>query len=117
MIDNQASYFSQISSYKDWNDPKSGFKYRLKKELDKFRRAHQGAIRNRISLHNSLYNLATSSLTETIAWTNGLINYIDLTYEEYASGKFGTTKAWHVTTKLAMALITEVGKPREGALD
>ena len=39
-----------------------------------------------------------------------------MTYDEYATDKFGSAKAWHVTTKLAMALITEVGKPREGAL-
>ena len=32
-------------------------------------------------------------------------------------GKFGVVKSWHVTTKLAMALILEVGKSREGALN
>ena len=32
-------------------------------------------------------------------------------------GKFGVVKSWHVTTKLAIALIQEVGKPREGALN
>jgi len=64
-----------------------------------------------------MYHLVTSSLIESIAWANSLVNYIDLNYEEYASGKFGTGKAWHVTTKLAMALILEVGKPREGALN
>ena len=56
-------------------------------------------------------------MTESISWTNGLINYIDLTYEEYSSGKFGTAESWHVTTKLASALIKEVNKPREGSLN
>ena len=64
-----------------------------------------------------MYTLATSSLSESIAWANGLISYIDVTYEEYLAGKFGAAKSWHVTTKLAMALINEVGKPREGALN
>ena len=64
-----------------------------------------------------MYHLATRSLTESISWATGLINYIDNTYEEYSAGKFGTAKAWHVTTKLAMALIVEIGKPREGALN
>ena len=85
--------------------------------MEKFRRSHLATIRERIPIKSPLYNLATSSLTESIAWTTGLINYIDHTYEEYSAGKFGSTKAWHVTTKLAMALITEVGKPREGALN
>ena len=53
----------------------------------------------------------------SISWASGLINYIDNTYEEYSMGKFGVVKSWHVTTKLAMALILEVGKSREGALN
>ena len=89
----------------------------MKKEMEKFRRAHLTTIRERVSIKSPLYNLATSSLSESITWATGLINYIDVTYEEYSAGKFGSAKAWHVTTKLAMALITEVGKPREGALN
>ena len=45
-----------------------------------------------------------------------MINYIDLTYEEYSAGKFGIFKAWHITTKLATSLMSEVSKSREGAL-
>ena len=117
VVRNEASYFSHIPSYKDWNNPNSGFKYRLKKELEIFRRSHLSTIRERISTSNPLYNLATSSLTESIAWATGLINYIDNTYEEYSTGKFGDAKSWHVTTKLAMALIVEVGKSREGDIN
>ena len=117
VIDNQASYFSHIKTFKEWNDPNSGFKLRLKKELERFRRSHLSTIRERISVRSPLYQLATSTLMESIGWANGLINYVDITYEEYAAGKFGRSKAWHVTTKLATALIREVGKPREGALN
>ena len=117
VVSNDTSYFSHISSYKKWNDPSSGFKNRLKRELENFRRAHLSTIRERIAMKCPMYHLATSSLTESISWATGLINYIDNTYEEYSAGKFGTAKAWHVTTKLAMALIVEIGKPREGALN
>ena len=117
VIDNHESYFSQIKTFKDWNNPNSGFKLRLKKELERFRRSHLSTIRETLSVRSPVYQLATSSLTESISWTNGLINYIDLTYEEYAAGKFGTAKSWHVTTKLASALIKEVNKPREGSLN
>ena len=116
VIGNDVSYFSHIGTYKKWNDPHSGFKFRWKKELERFRRAHMTTIREKVSPRSQLYLLASTSLTESIAWANGLINYIDITYEEYAHGKFGTAKAWHVTTKLATALISEIGKPREGAL-
>ena len=117
VIDNQESYFSQIKTYKQWNNPNSGYKLRLKRELERFRRSHLSTIRESLSVRNPLYQLATSTLTESISWANGLINYIDLTYEEYSSGKFGSAKSWHVTTKLATALIKEVNKPREGALN
>ena len=117
VIDNQESYFSHIKTFKQWNNPNSGYKLRLKKELERFRRSHLTTIRESVSVRNPLYQLATSTLTESISWANGLINYIDLTYEEYSSGKFGTAKSWHVTTKLATALIKEVNKPREGVLN
>ena len=117
VIDNHESYFSQIKTFKEWNNPNSGFKLRLKKELERFRRSHLSTIRETLSVRSPVYQLATSSLTESISWANGLINYIDLTYEEYAAGKFGTAKSWHVTTKLASALIKEVNKPREGSLN
>ena len=117
VIDNQESYFSHIKTFKQWNNPNSGFKLRLKRELERFRRSHLSTIRESVSVRNPLYQLATSTLTESISWANGLINYIDLTYEEYSAGKFGSAKSWHVTTKLATALIKEVNKPREGALN
>ena len=116
VIDNETSYFTHIKSYKSWNDPSSGFKYRWKKEMERFRRGHLHTIKEKLSIRNPLYNLATSSLSESIAWTTGLINYVDITFEEYSSGKFGIAKAWHITTKLATALMLEVSKPREGAL-
>ena len=73
-------------------------------------------IREQVALRSLLYHLATSALTKSISWGSGLITYIDNTYKEYLAGKFGMSKAWHVTTKFAIALITKVGKPREGAL-
>ena len=116
-IDNDTSYFTHIPTYKFWHDPNSGYKQRLKKELERFRRAHMSTIRDRIPVKSPLFAMAMSSLTEAIAWTNGLINYIEITYDEYAAGKFGTSKSWHVTTKLATAIILEISKPREGSLN
>ena len=116
IIGNESSYFSHIPTYAKWNEPSSGYKVRLKKELEIFRRAHLSSIRERLPPSTQLYHLAMSSMSESIAWILGLINYIDCTYDEYVAGKFGTAKAWHVSTKLAMGLLNEVAKPREGAL-
>ena len=64
-----------------------------------------------------MYSLALTSLTESVSWVMGLINYIDETYAQYSSGKFGNKKAWHVSTKLATALIQDVGTPRRGVMN
>ena len=66
-VDNGDSYFSYISNYKNWNDLSSGYKYRLKKELNNFQRDHLSTIRERIDIRNPFYHLATGSLTESIS--------------------------------------------------
>lgn len=45
------------------------------------------------------------------------MQFIDNTYIKYSINKFGSNKAWHVTTKLAQALMLEMSKPRESALN
>ena len=67
VIDNQESYFSQIKTYKQWNNPNSGYKLRLKRELERFRRSHLSTIRESLSVRNPLYQLATSTLMESIS--------------------------------------------------
>ena len=74
-------------------------------------------IKAKLSSDSKLYILAIASVSDTVAWTYELINYLDVTYSEYSEGKFGAKKAWHVTTKLATALILEVSKPRESTLN
>ena len=64
-----------------------------------------------------MYHVAVASLGFTIAWPATFFSYIDKTHKAYSVGKFGTEKAWHVTTKLATALLLEMTKPREGTFD
>ena len=61
--------------------------------------------------------LSRQALSATISWCISFIDYLSETYEEYAAGKFGPKKAWHVTTKLGLSLIAEVAKPRAGAIN
>ena len=64
-----------------------------------------------------MYSLAVTSLTESVSWVIGLINYIDETYAQYSTGNFGNKKAWHVSTKLATALIQDISTPRRGVIN
>ena len=62
-------------------------------------------------------SFAMQSLNVMIAWCISFIDYLGETYEEYAAGKFGPKKASHVTTKLGLSLIREIGSPRSGTIN
>ena len=117
VVDSEASYFSHIISYAKWNDPLEGYKKRWKSELNNFRASHSEMIQAHLSPSSPLYQLALASVIESTSWVLGFINYIDETYTQYASGKFGIKKSWHITTKLATSLIKEIGIPRRGAMN
>ena len=117
VVDSEASYFSHIASFHKWNDPLEGFKKRWKSELNNFKSSHSEMIQAHLLPSSPLYHLALASVIESTSWVLGFINYIDETYTQYASGKFGSKKSWHITTKLATALIREIGTPRRGAMN
>jgi hypothetical protein len=58
--------------------------------------------------------VAHSALTESIAWITGFIQFVDEYYRDLTRAKFGSVKAWHVTTRLAKVILDEVGTPRNG---
>ena len=117
VLTDAASYFSEIKTYEQWSDPLNGFKARWKRELEQFRISHSNFIQDSFLLTETMKNLATQSLSVSIAWCISFIDYLGETYEEYASGKFGPRKAWHVTTKLGLSLIREIAKPRSGTIN
>ena len=114
VLGNKASYFSYIKTYDNWEEPNNGFKLRLKTELEAFRAHHTETITNSLAPSHPLHNLALASLTESVNWVYGLLNYIDQTYSQYSTGKFGPEKSWHITTKLAVALMVDIATPRQG---
>ena len=117
VIDATESYFTNIKSFAEWNNASSGFKFKLKRQMERFRKHQLATIRAKLDPSSKMFAIATSSVSDTLAWTYELINYIDVTYAEYSEGKFGVKKSWHITTKLATALIMEVSKPRESTFD
>ena len=81
--------------------------------MERFRKYQLATIRAKLAPSSKMFCLLPALVSDTVAWTYDLINYIDVTYSEYSEGKFGAQKAWHVTTKLATALVLEVSNPRE----
>ena len=117
MIDSIESHFTNIKSFGEWNNASSGFKFKLKKQMERFRKHQLATIRAKLDPSSKMFTIATSLVSDSLAWMYELINYIDVRYAEYSEGKFGAEKSWHITTKLASALIMEVSKPRESTFD
>jgi hypothetical protein len=109
-----ASYFDTITSHADWADVATGFKMRLQEALAEFQESHTCFIDQAVEPGSKAHALAHSALTESVAWIIGFIQFIDEYYRELAKAKFGPTKAWHVTTRLAKRILEEVGTPRYG---
>ena len=117
VYDDEDSYFSNIKEYKEWDNPASGHRVMLEKQIERFQNSHISVIRKKLSPTSQMYHVALDSLTTTVAWATRFFAYIDKTYKTYSEGKFGPKKAWHVATKLATALLLEMSKPREGTFD
>jgi hypothetical protein len=109
-----ASYFDTITSHAEWADVATGFKMRLQEALAEFQESHTCFIDQAVEPGSKAHALAHSALTESVAWIIGFIQFIDEYYRELAKAKFGPTKAWHVTTRLAKRILDEVGTPRYG---
>ena len=113
----ESSYFSFIPMYAKWNNPLEGFEKRWRSELNNFRTSHLEFLQSHLNTTLPLYQVAISSLNESVIWVLGFVNYIDRTYVQSSSGKFGVKKSWHVMTKLATAPIRDIALPRRGALN
>jgi hypothetical protein len=64
-----------------------------------------------------VYHLASLTITRSVGWLKGLKDFIDGYYKELTKGKFGTKKAWHVTTRLAKRLLVKVAAPHVGVIE
>ena len=56
--------------------------------------------------------VAVLALTESIAWVEALLKFVDDTHKEYMRSKFSCKKSWAVATRLATSLIKRISQPR-----
>jgi hypothetical protein len=110
-----ASYFDRIPSYRDWDEPITGFRDRLKEEIQIFDTSHSEVIRNSLDPTGMAYSIATSSVPHSITWILLLVGYMDDTYKNLMTqNTFTSEKAWQLVTQLARRIFYEVSIPRLG---
>lgn len=114
VLKGDASYFDLISCHADWSDVGTGFKMRLQEALSEFQEAHSSFIDQSVEIGSRPHTLAHAALTESSAWIIGFIQFMDEYYRELSKAKFGSSKAWHVTTRLAKRILDDVGTQRYG---
>jgi len=106
------SYFKLIKTWEEWNTPHDGFRDQLKRELSVFELGHSETISSELEQLTVFHSLVSKALADSITWANKLIKFIDDTFREYSRARYGAKKAWHVTTKLAIALMEYISAPR-----
>jgi hypothetical protein len=114
VLKGDASYFDLIPTHAEWPDTGLGFKMRLQETLAKFQEAHSTFIDQAVEIGLRPHTLAHTALMESGAWIIGLIQFIDEYYCELLKAKFGSVKAWHVTTRLTKFILDEIGIQRYG---
>jgi len=106
------SYFHGIKSWDEWDLPNDGYRDRLNVELHLFKVGHKETLDHELEHLSPFHNLCVLALTESVAWVDSLIKFIDDTFNEYSRSRYGSKKAWHITTRLAKSLIDRVATPR-----
>jgi hypothetical protein len=87
---------------------------RLQEALAEFQESHSSFIDQSVEIGSKPHTLAHAALTASSGWIIGFIQFIDKYYCELSKTKFGSGKAWHVTTRLAKRILDDVGTQRYG---
>jgi hypothetical protein len=114
VVKHDTSHFETIATFEEWDTPISGFRTRLKGELQTFQAAHRDNIDESLNRESIGYAVATMALTKSVSWLEGYIVFLDDYYRDLTKAKFGSKKAWHVTPRLGWHMLLEIAVPGNG---
>jgi hypothetical protein len=114
VIKDDSSYFDAIPSFADCDEKDNGWRNKLEEEFVSLQSSMDNGISLQFGAGTPAYHVA--SVTRSVGWIRGLKDFMDEYYKELTRGKFGTKKAWHVTTRLAKWLLVEVAAPQVGVV-
>jgi hypothetical protein len=88
----------------------------LDSELVIFKNSHQENIDEAYERGSRAYNVATLSLTESVSFVEGFVKFVDAYMKHLTQAKFGTKKAFHITTRLGIRMWSAIAEPRNGVI-
>jgi hypothetical protein len=114
VIKTDKSFFNQVKTCKEWDEPQTGFRDRLKVDCGTFKLGHKWLVTDNTTPSSPLQADASLSRTYALAWIAAFINFIDDTYDELTWVKFSAAQGWSLITRLATRILIEVLEPRNG---
>jgi hypothetical protein len=70
------SHFNKVKNYKEWEEPYTGFRDRLKHDLIAFNLTHQDIVLNNTQPSSPLQASASLSRTDTASWISAFLAFI-----------------------------------------
>jgi hypothetical protein len=116
VIKDDSSYLSRIPTWSDWDYPDTGLCQSLTQELEIFNRSHRLEIENTLDQESRVYTVACLALSDSVSIIEALIKFMDDFVKHLTTAKFSVKKAFHVTSRLAKRILTEMYEPRQGVL-
>jgi hypothetical protein len=111
-ITTDQSFFDRIPTYDVWDEAQTGFRDRLKEEIESFRSGYEVMVKGSLNPGTQAYTVAFHSVSTSISFLEGLITFVDDIFKELHRAKFSKIKAWALVTRLMRRIFMDVGAPR-----
>jgi hypothetical protein len=116
VIKDDSSYLSYIAMWSDWDYPNTGLRQSIKQELEVFKKSQRLDIENTLDQESRVYTAACLALSNSVSIIEALVTFNDEFVKHLTTAKFSVKKAFHVTSRLAKRILTEMYGPRQGIL-
>jgi hypothetical protein len=94
------SFFDRIPTHDVWDEAQTGFRDRLKEELETFQQGYERMSISELTQGTPAHTVSYHSVTASVSFLESLICFIDDIYKELTRAKFSKTTAWALVTRL-----------------
>jgi hypothetical protein len=108
VIKDDSSYLNKIPAWSDWDYPDRGLWQSLNHELEIFNCSHRLEIENTLDKDSCVYAIACLALSDVLSIIESLVKFIDTFVKQLTTAKFSIKKDFHITTRLAKRILTEM---------